>query len=108
MNLPNNNVEENDGSDDATFDKVTNGKGQRHDGDEDDSQGICDLLEKDFPQREAFGPLDGVWTVPRKAGGSILGSQPIVDVSIEQLCHTMSREGVRKRFPWLLVLFSGG
>lgn len=71
-NIPHDDIEENDGQDHATFDKVVNGKGQRHYGDEHGSQGIGNLLEKDLPDGDALCSLDSVWAVPSQAGGGLL------------------------------------
>jgi hypothetical protein len=104
--IPDDNVEDNDGDDDAGLDVVLDGKGQGGDGDEDDGQGVCNLGEEDLPEGGALGALDGVGAVPREAGGSVFRAQPMVDVGAELLSETLGGEGVRKA--WLLYGQVGG
>jgi hypothetical protein len=96
IHIPDDDVEHNDSGNDTTLDVVFDGKGEGGDGNEYDSQGIGNLLEKDLPERGAFGTLDGVGTVPGKPGGSFFATQPIFKVGVEKSGNALSGESMSR------------
>ncbi|KAI6767429.1 hypothetical protein HG530_005438 [Fusarium avenaceum] len=95
-NIPDNNVKDNDGGHDGTLNIVRDSKGQSGHGDKDDSQGIGNLLDENLIERNALGAFDRIRAVPLKAGSSLFATQTIVNVRLEVVSDTVSRERMGK------------
>jgi hypothetical protein len=72
--IPNNDVYENDGCYDSTFDPVSKGERQNHDDREDKGQTVRDLPEKDLKDRDLLTIFEAIGAVRSKARGRFIAS----------------------------------
>lgn len=76
-NLPNNNVDGYNSSDNSTFDPIAQGEGQDHDDGKDECQAVRDLSQKDLEYRDLLAIFQTVRAVCGQASGSLIASKTL-------------------------------
>lgn len=107
----NNDIQEDDGSDDATFNVVVGAKAESHGDDQNQGQAVGDLSEEDSPPDDTArslqlvraillmttGHFAGGQTIPSEQSQSrrcIVGEANVLDVGAEKAGYTVGRQGV--------------
>lgn len=98
--VPDGNVEEDDGNDDGALDIVADAEGQPGDGDEDQCECVGDLVQEELPEGSSGGGLKGVGAVAGEADGGLLMAQAMAGVGAEAVRDVVG--GQRMGAAWLL------
>ena len=83
-NLPNNNVDGYNSSDNSTFDPIAQGEGQDHDDGKDECQAVRDLSQKDLEYRDLLAIFQTVRAVCGQASGRVIISETIPTMMLAQ------------------------